>query len=623
MTPTRNPQKLTFLRQHVLPVFLVFLIPGFSAWFFPYAERTTDQSVFQSLENEIQTDGTIPDERKDQILHYYRRTPVSQIMASSNPKLVRLQATFEPMRTRYLIFRWMTRVAWVCLGTIALTFVIVGLSVWYSLRSHAAQYRALRVGWPVLQVSAAIQVLGQAVLATLLSFWVTALLMHVYSIKLIGIVGVIAAGAVFALWKAIFAKVNDRFEVAGELVTPEQAPRLWENIRAMAGRLGTAAPDQIVVGIDPSFFVTEHPVTLGGQVYPGRTLFLSLPLLKILSTDEADAILGHELAHFSGEDTLWGRKIAPLLGRFQLYLEALFQGISAGVGHFMLLFWKLYQLSINRQSRAREFRADAVGAELVSRDASKRALVKTTSYCEYRAETESSILKQQRVDQTLDLAGRLEGGYPAFLSSFATSTEAVNERVPHPFDTHPTLHNRLAELGFEAQEALRDERLREPVASSWYADISTAPELEGRMWAERQEKLKAFHAEELVWRLLPADEEETQLVVARFPHAVFRDKKGREASVDFDRLQCPDWAGPILFKHILKLEVKDAWGGKRLTLTHHTADSPKQIKTRCKPVAFKGEQGNLLGVFGHYYSRHKTAEAHHLQQAAEAAGSLS
>ena len=613
MTPARNPQKLLFVRQHVLPVLLVFLIPGFSAWFFPYAEKITDQSVFLSLEREIEDDANLPAERKEKVIEFYRRVPVSRIMASDDPKLVRQQATFESLKSRYAVFRWMTRLAWVCLGTIALTFLIVGLSVWYSLRSHAAQYHALRVGWPVLQASAAIQVLGQAILATLLSFWVTALFMQVYSAKLIGIVGVLAAGAVLALWKAIFAKVDDRFGVAGELVTAEQAPRLWANIRDLAGRLGTAAPDQVVVGIDPSFFVTEHPVILHGQSYPGRTLFLSLPLLKILSTDEADAILGHELAHFSGEDTLWGRKIAPLLGRFQLHLSALFQGISAGVGHFMLLFWKLYQLSIRRLSRAREFRADAVGAALVSKEASKRALVKITSYCEYRAGTENAIIQQQRVDPTLDLADRLESGYPAFLASFATSSEAVNERVPHPFDTHPTLHNRLAELGFEAHEALLDTQLQQPVADSWYTDISTAPELEGRMWGERQERLKAFHAEQLAWRLLPANEEEKRLVLARFPRAVFRDKKGREASVDFDRWQMPDWAEPILFKHIISLQVKNSWVGELLTIKHHTADSPKQIRTRCKPGRFRGERGNLLAVFNRYYSRHKTAEAHHLE----------
>ena len=461
----RSP-RLSFFREHVLPVLFVFLIPGFSAWFFGYAARVTDRSVLGSLEQSVRADRSLPAAEQTRIMEFYRLNPPSRLLASRDPRAVRLQPMFASVRMRYATFRWMQRIAWTCLGTVALTFAIVGLSVWYSFRSHAAQYRALRVGWPTLQVSAAVQVLGQATLAVALSFWVTALLADRYVPKLILIIALLAAVAVFALWKAIFAKVDDTCEVAGETVSEPDAPRLWQHVRAMAARLNTAAPDRIIVGIEPSFFVTEHPVVLAGQTHGGRTLYLSLPMLKVLATDEADAVLGHELAHFSGEDTLWSRKISPLTGKFAVYLQMLSGGLSVVVAHFMFLFWKLYGLSIRRLSRQREFRADQVGASLVSRDAMKRALVKTTCYCEYRAETESEILRQQRVDPGLDLSGRLEGGYPAFLSSFTRSDQAVNERVPHPFDSHPTLHNRLAELGFEAHAALG--RRRTPAAGGGF-----------------------------------------------------------------------------------------------------------------------------------------------------------
>ena len=620
MTAAR-PLRILFFKQHVLPVLFVFLIPGFSAWFFNYAEQRTDRSVLESLDQDVRADSTLSADKQERIIDFYRAHPPSQIMAASDERSVRLQKSFESLRTRYAIFRWMKRIAWTCLGTIALTFVIVGLSVWYSFRSHAAQYRALRVGWPVLQLSAAVQVLGQAVLAVFLSYWVTALLMHSYVPKLIGLIAIMAGIAVLALWKAIFAKVNDRYNVSGELVPEADAPRLWQHVRAMADRLGTAGPDQIIVGIDPSFFVTEHPVTLAGQVRQGRTLFLSLPMLKVLAVDEADAVLGHELAHFSGEDTLWSRKISPLTGRFALYMQSLSTGFSVIVAHFMLFFWKLYGLSIHRLSRQREFRADQVGADLVSREAAKRALVKITCYCEYRAETESAILRQQRVDPTLDLSGRLEGGYPAFLSSFAQSSEAVNERVPHPFDTHPTLHNRLEHLGFNAREALADAGIQQPVADSWYAAINTAPVVEQRLWTERQAALQRFHDQELAWRLLPANEEETAHVLKHFPHAVFRRKDGREATLDFDRWRLPEWTEPIFFRDIAKLEVKDSWGKKRLTVTHRQVGKTKPVKTKCYPGLFKGEKGDLLAVFGHYYSRHKTAENVGRQMAAPAASS--
>ena len=615
MTPARNPQRMLFFKQHVLPVLFVFLIPGFAAWFFGYAEQTTDRSVLRGLEADVRADGKLATAEQDRIMNFYQANPPSRIMASSDSRALRLQPMFEPVGTRYATFRWMKRIAWTCLGTIALTFLIVGLSVWYSFRSHAAQYQALRIGWPVLQISAAIQVLGQAVLAVTLSYWVTALLMDAYVPKLILIIGVMAVVAVISLWKAIFAKVDDRCQVTGETVSEADAPRLWQHVRTLAGRLGTVAPDQIIVGIEPSFFVTEHPVTLTGQVYRGRTLYLSLPMLKVLAVDEADSVLGHELAHFSGEDTLWARKIAPLTGKFALYLRTLSKGLSLIVAHFMFFFWKLYGLSIRRLSRQREFRADQVGANLISKDAMKRALVKTTCYCEYRTATESSILQQQRVDPGLDLSGRLEGGYPAFLSSFAQSDQAVNERVPHPFDTHPTLHSRLAQLGFEAHAALRDTEIQQPVADSWYGAITTAPALEHRLWTERQRALQALHDQRLAWRLLPRDEEEKAHVLKHFPHVIFRDKKGREATLDFDRLQLPGGDLPIFFKDIVSLKLKDAWMKKRLTIAHRQTGRPKPVSTKCYPALFKGDKGNLLTLFGHYYSRHKTADAANQQSA--------
>ena len=609
MSAARPPQRTLVFKQHVLPVLFVFLIPGFAAWFFGYAERTTDESVLQSIEADVRGDARMSAAEQSRTIGFYRAHPPSSLLASHDLKYVRLQPAFSPVSTRYAIFRWLRRTAWVCLGSIALTFVIVGLSVWYSLRSHAAQYRALRVGWPVLQISAAIQVLGQAVLAVALSFWVTALLMHSYVPKLIGIIALLAVVAVLSLWKAIFAKVDDRYEVSGETVPEAAAPRLWQHVRGMADRAGTGAPDQIIAGIEPSFFVTEHPVTVAGRECHGRTLYLSLPMLKVLAVDEADAVLGHELAHFSGDDTLWARKISPLLGRFSLYLRMLSGGLSVVVAHFMHFFWKLYSLSLRRLSRQREFRADQMGAELVSREAMKRALVKTTCYCEYRAETEQAILQQQRVDPGLGLSGRLEGGYPAFLAAFTQGDRAIDERVPHPFDTHPTLHNRLDKLGFEARATLRDADIQKPLADSWYDAINTAPALEHRLWTERQTLLQNIHDRNLAWRLLPESEEQMAQVLKHFPHAVFRKKDGSEATLDFDRLRLPAWEAPIFFRDIAKLEVKDVWFKKRLTITHRREGRPKAVKTRCYPGLFADERGNLLAVFGHYYSRHKTAEA--------------
>jgi hypothetical protein len=59
-------------------------------------------------------------------------------------------------------------------------------------------------------------------------------------------------------------------------------------------------PETVVIGVDPTFFVTEaEVVTLSGRLW-GRTLYCSMPLARILTVDELTAIIGHELGHFRG-----------------------------------------------------------------------------------------------------------------------------------------------------------------------------------------------------------------------------------------------------------------------------------------------------------------------------------
>src|SRR4051812_34994577 len=272
--------KPPFFRTHVLPVLFIFLIPGFGAWFFGFAEKRLDREVLQVIETDLRDKSNLPAAEKARVLAFYRRVPVSRLMASTDPGVTHLQSTFSPVRSRYATFRWMKRTAWTCLATIGLTLLIVGLSVAVSFRSQAAQYYALRIGWPVLRTSAAIQVLGQSVLAVALSFWLTAILTESYFLKLIAAITLLAIGAVIALFKAIFTKTSEGCEVNGEILTEADAPTFWGRVKELASALQTNPPDQIVVGIDPSFFVTEHPVTFGSEVLQGRTLYLSLPMLK-------------------------------------------------------------------------------------------------------------------------------------------------------------------------------------------------------------------------------------------------------------------------------------------------------------------------------------------------------
>ena len=53
--------------------------------------------------------------------------------------------------------------------------------------------------------------------------------------------------------------------------------------------------------------------------------------------------------------------------------------------------------------------------------------------------------------------------------------------------------------------------------------------------------------------------------------------------------------------------VEDSYGRKILILTHSVSGKEKLAKTKCKPLTFVCEQGNLLNLFGKYWGRHQHA----------------
>jgi hypothetical protein len=351
-------------------------------------------------------------------------------------------------------------------------------------------------------------------------------------------------------------------------------------------------------------------VRLAGRIETGRMLYLSLPMLKTMTVEEADSVLGHELAHFSGEDTFWSRRIAPLIRKFDAYLTALDDGLGVVVGGFLGTFWKLYQMSLGKLSRAREFRADQIGASVSSPGAMVRALIKVTSYCEYRARTEQSVIEANSVNKQLRLAEQVEQGFPQFMSRFVNSREIVISEVQHPFDSHPTLEQRVQNLGMATFPALTDKALSEPVTLTWHNAIPRATEIEASMWKERQQLIQDVQAEDIARRTIPTTPEQLEMVVAHFPLRVFTHQDGSAAVLEHDQLTLPTEPRPIPLSRIESVEAQahlDFRGSNRYTI-HFRDEQGKKRKVMVVVTLFKDAEGNLEDAFDHYYSRYKEAQ---------------
>ena len=246
-----------------------------------------------------------------------------------------------------------------------------------------------------------------------------------------------------------------KIDVVGKRLTADGSPQLWNHINAIAEKLGALAPDNLIVGLEPTFFVTEADVRRAGGYFRGRTLYLSLPLCRILSAAELCAVIGHELGHFRGADTAFSQKFYPIYRGVKSSLYILEGSQRGGAQGLVLLpavaILNLYMEAFERAEaeigRERELIADQAGAEASSSEALASSLVKLHAFGHYYESTRDRMRESLVAGKTVDNLSVMYGDY---IKAEAAPTHFIgldDEKLAHPTDTHPPLGIRLEALG--------------------------------------------------------------------------------------------------------------------------------------------------------------------------------
>ena len=589
----------------------LFLLPGLTLglahWFKHDADAQIGAVIRQSIDTGQFSRETFPD-----IVAFFETNAPSAVCFNDTPRFAPYRSqvceTYSPLWQ----FATTERVA---LATVAanvlLVLVLVGLGV-LAFRSRAAQYASFVFGWRLLTFASAAQLVVQGAFAVWLSFWITAHFFHVYIVKLIALVGIVAAIAVWTALVAIFRRVPTNNAVDGRLVEAHEAPALWTRIRDFAGRLGTAPPAQIVAGIDANFYVTEMPLAVNGATTQGRTLFVSLPLLRQLEADEANAVLAHELGHFSGGDTANSAALRPKIAQYDYYNAHLRHGGVAAVASWLLdLYRVIVEIALQRSSREREFAADTVAAKLTSPAAVVRALVKVSAYAQYRHRVEHGLFAHDaRHADEIGIAQRVAMGLAAFGQSpeFADAMRAAD--VPHPFDSHPPLAQRMRNVGHVVDEARFAGIVATPAVAPWTNDIANADAIEREQWQAFERQFAQAHEEALAYRYEPATDDERALVERWFPAQRFALKKDEAIVVTYAGLELPGHAQPLDWDRVANIEYEDAsLGGDKLKL-HHPERGWLGAKTTKVSLSFAGkDRDRFKQVLGQYWHRHRVMRA--------------
>ncbi len=417
--------------------------------------------------------------------------------------LARLQEAQAELKQDALVDEARTAAAWLTTGAAALALVAVVTA----LAAATAGARHGRASRPAL-VSAFQSVvrilptlLGAVAVATALSITGAVLFeiggawflqsIDTGEVKLI-IAGLCLAFAAIAfavssvrqLGRALAAFTPQPMLVLGRAASPAEAPALWAFLRDIAGRQGAAVPDNIVLGLTQGFFVTQSKVRLAPEerVLAGQTLYLPMTLLPMLSRGETEAVVAHELAHFTGEDTQFSQHFLPLFASMSRTMaavtsrqrtrhgrEALWQPASVLAGHVLDSFGT----TVSHWSRLREFEADQAALHAGRARDAATALIRTGI---------GSGLTQGALDDMFEHPARASRDVVgavlerAAAIGFQSPARHLEDRQPHPTDTHPPTRQRIEALGIPIDDTLLAEASR-PVqdtdatfATSLFAD---------------------------------------------------------------------------------------------------------------------------------------------------------
>ena len=170
-----------------------------------------------------------------------------------------------------------------------------------------------------------------------------------------------------------------------QIITREQAPDLYDMVDRLRQRAGLPMPTVAIAPHDqPNAFAT-------GRNPENAVVCVTEGILKLVSRDEIEGVIAHELAHIKNRDMLLQTFTATMAGAIgMLGNMALFAGgrsddgeshnpmvtllvaIPAPVGAMII------QMAISRQ---REFKADRVGAEISGKPIGlANALLKLDAY---------------------------------------------------------------------------------------------------------------------------------------------------------------------------------------------------------------------------------------------------
>ena len=211
---------------------------------------------------------------------------------------------------------------------------------------------------------------------------------------------------------------------------PQNADEAWivDTVRRLADKAGIGMPEVGIFEGDPNAFAT-------GAFKNSALVAVSTGLLRGMTQDEIEAVIGHEIAHVANGDMVTMTLIQGVMNTFVVFLSRVIgyavdsflrrndeQNSGPGIGYMIttlvldILLGFVASMIVAWFSRQREFRADAGAAQLMGN-------------------------RQPMVNALARLGGMHPGELPKSVAAMG-----IAGGIGKLFSTHPPIEERIAAL---------------------------------------------------------------------------------------------------------------------------------------------------------------------------------
>ncbi len=257
----------------------------------------------------------------------------------------------------------------------------------------------------------------------------------------------------FALIGTVFRSFQVHFaEPEGFPVHRVQAPKLFAALDEVCGALQAPAFSHVLITDEYNASVYQHPRLglFGGYV---SYLMLGLPLMEALSPAQYRAVLAHEIGHLSRNHNRFSGWIYRVQNTWRQMLRTLIAERHGGVSLF-LPFFQWYSPYFAAYSfvlrRGNEYEADRCAAQVSGAETAAQTLISVDVKANAFQQHWSKLMEGAKTERSLPngLYSRLQESFREPAPREVQWYEDALEERSDLLDTHPSLSERLAALGF-------------------------------------------------------------------------------------------------------------------------------------------------------------------------------